>query len=67
MAPAATVCTVGIARPSAQGQVMISTATAVTIESCQLDPASTQPNMVSSAAACTTGAYSREARSASTT
>jgi hypothetical protein len=43
-------------KPDAQGQVMISTATPVTIASCQDAPATTQPKMVMSAVACTTGA-----------
>jgi hypothetical protein len=56
IAPDATVCTVGIASPSAQGQVMMRTATPVTMASCQLAPSKTQPITVSSAVACTTGA-----------
>ncbi len=56
MAPDATVCTVGMAKPNAQGQVMIRTATAVTMASCQVAPIRTQPSMVSNAVACTTGA-----------
>ena len=53
----ATVCTAGIASPSAQGQVMISTAIAGDdgiVPACARQP--TQPSMVSSAVACTTGA-----------
>ena len=47
IAPATTVCTAGIASPSAQGQVMMRTAIAVTMASCQVAPKATQPSMVS--------------------
>ena len=43
----------------------MSTAMAMTMESCTEAPATSQPIAVSAAVACTTGAYSRETRSAS--
>ena len=43
------------------------TAIAVTMASCHDAPSATQPSMVTSAVRCTSGAYSREARSASRT
>ena len=55
-APEATTCTAGIASANAQGQVMISTAMAVTTASCSEAPASHQPTKVSAAVACTIGA-----------
>ena len=42
-APEATTCTAGIASASAHGQVMISTAMAVTSASCTEAPATSQP------------------------
>ena len=56
MAPDATTCTAGIASASAHGQVMISTAIAVTMASCHDAPAISQPIAVSAAVACTIGA-----------
>ena len=47
--PLATTCTAGTARPSAQGQVMMRTATAVISESCQPWPSSSQPASVMAA------------------
>ena len=41
--PAATTCTVGMASAMAQGQVMMSTAMAVTIAKCSEAPAISQP------------------------
>jgi hypothetical protein len=48
-APAATICAAGTARPSAQGQVMMSTATAISRLWCQPAPAIIQPANASSA------------------
>ena len=56
MRPMTMVCTAGIARPSAHGQVMMRTAIAVTMASCQDAPNATHPIIVRNAAACTTGA-----------
>ncbi len=55
-APLATTCATGTARPSAQGQVMISTAIAITSEWCQPAPAISQPASVSAASVWTAGA-----------
>ena len=55
-APDATTCTAGMASASAQGQVMMSTAIAVTSASCKDAPAMSQPTAVSAAVRCTTGA-----------
>ena len=52
---AATTCTIGTARPSAQGQVMMRTAMAMVIERCQSPEASIQPAKVNSAVKWTTG------------
>jgi len=54
-APEATVCTAEWQGERA-GQVIMSTAIAVTIESCQVAPRDRQPIMVRAAAVCTTGA-----------
>ncbi len=55
-AAAATTCTAGTARPSAQGQVMISTAMAMISACCQARPKASQPRKVASAVAWTRGA-----------
>ncbi|ODT12515.1 MAG: hypothetical protein ABS57_21730 [Mesorhizobium sp. SCN 65-12] len=52
---AATTCTMGTARPSAHGQVMMSTAMAMLIAWCQSPVATIQPRKVSNAAKWTTG------------
>ena len=55
-AEAATTCTAGIARPSAQGQVMISTVIAIISASGQASPQASQPRKVAAASVWTTGA-----------
>ena len=55
IALAATTCTAGTARPSAQGQVMISTVMAITSAGCHDRPSSSQPMKVVSAVRWTTG------------
>ena len=52
--PAATTCTAGMASAIAHGQVMMSTAMAMTMESCSEAPATSQPIAVSAAVVCTT-------------
>ena len=53
---AATTWTIGTARPSAQGQVMMSTAIAIVIAWCASPVAIIQPRKLSSAVRWTTGA-----------
>ena len=53
--PLATTCTAGTARPSAQGQVMMRTAMAAMMESCQPLPSSSQPMSVVAASVWTAG------------
>ena len=56
IAPLATTWATGTARPSAQGQVMMSTAMAMTSDWYQPAPAIIQPAKVSAASVCTAGA-----------
>ena len=53
---AATTWTIGTARPSAQGQVMMRTAIAMVIARCQSPVASIQPRKVTKAVRWTSGA-----------
>ena len=56
---------VGVARPSAQGQAMISTETAAPNANEALSPAASQNASVAAASAITTGTKTAEIRSAS--
>ena len=56
IAPAATTCTAGTARPSAQGQVMMSTATAICKAEATDAPATSQPKKAPTEATATSGA-----------
>ncbi len=63
--PDATISAVGVARPSAHGQAMISTASAE-LNACSTDPLPTShPRKVSTAKASTTGTNTPQMRSAS--
>ena len=55
-APDATTCAAGTARPIAHGQVMMSTAMAITSDSCHPAPAIIQPANASAARVWTAGA-----------
>ena len=63
--PVPTSSAVGVARPSAQGQAMISTATAVVIAKAALAPPPSQKPSVATARAMTIGTKIAETRSAS--
>ena len=63
--PVPTMSAVGVASPSAQGQAMISTATAAVNASAADAPKASQPASVSSARTITTGTKIAETRSAS--
>ena len=60
-----TIRAVGVARPSAHGQAMITTATAAVNAAAALPPRSSQPASVSSESPSTTGTNTPETRSAS--
>ena len=62
--PVPTISAVGVARPSAHGQAMISTATAAVNANDALSPAPSQKPSVASASAITTGTKMPETRSA---
>ncbi len=63
--PVPTSSAVGVARPSAQGQAMISTATAADDANASPAPASSQPAQVSTAKPITMGTNTALIRSAS--
>ncbi|TWH25837.1 hypothetical protein L600_000900000870 [Isoptericola variabilis J7] len=63
--PVPTSRAVGVARPSAHGQAMMSTATAAVNANCVLAPARSQPTRVSAAMPKATGTNTAEIRSAS--
>ncbi len=63
--PLPTISAVGVARPSAHGQAMISTATAVVNANAVLSPVPSQKPSVAAASTKTTGTNTAETRSAS--
>ena len=63
--PVPTISAVGVASPSAQGQAMISTATAAVNAAAAAPPKASQPASVASEIAITTGTKTAETRSAS--